>query len=554
MASKTKSQRAAGKMSIPDRLSIYRLESEEAHDARLIDLGRRIFDIRGDFQLTRRGNGQILRDGKRTVELAGESGGVWAADESQLWKPSLRSQLLSKKRAAAKAARVLDGQQLLPKIERPFRFGKPLMGGTIAAQKTVKTGVRSSRRLDVSVTLPILVGDLPVTGGGGKFSVTLGHRGAVTAYSGVWRPAVESFEAKVIERKKVDEQFRALVGKMNIASFEARLAYYAAPSFQKQEYLYPVYVYSATALISDQRVPLRQIILPATDFGPPVPRSTPQPMRKKVTGKGVKRVRARLASVGDADKGAVLRRSLRTAWLPWEAGTEWIGSSGGLAGSQSNAQGFVDEWANAGWHIDFNWGDGNAWESDWRSDDDNWVDNVDFLFYTGHASMNGWVLAPVGGDGWLNYTEPGPFPENPGDLWGQNDLEWMVIAACGPLQDEVISKGGGDVFQRWSGAFDGMHILLGYGAITYDNTQEGSKLAQYCKGNAKVIDSWFRAAREIQPSDNGADPPDGPTVWVGAMWVGQAGIDPSNDHAWGYGSVSGDPHTPSYYAAMWTTC
>src|SRR5262245_53474250 len=45
---------------------------------------------------------------------------------------------------------------------------------------------------------------------------------------------------------------------------------------------------------------------------------------------------------------------------PWEAGTSWIGQSGGLAGSQANAQGFVDEWAAAGWHIDFNWGDANA--------------------------------------------------------------------------------------------------------------------------------------------------------------------------------------------------
>jgi Family of unknown function (DUF6345) len=359
---------------------------------------------------------------------------------------------------------------------------------------------------------------------------------------------------KMIERKKADEQFRALTEKMKIASFDARLAYYAAPSFSKQEYLYPVYVYSSTALIRNQRVPLRQIILPATDFGPAIRPSKPQALRKKVTGKGVKRVRSRIMAGGEPAKSDTVRRSLRTPMLPWEAGTEWIGLSGGLTGSQSNAQGFVDEWAAAGWHIDFNWGDGNAWESDWRSDDDNWVDNVDFLFYTGHASMNGWVLAPVGGDGWLNYTEPGSSPAYPGDLWGQNDLEWMVIAACGPLQDEVISKGGGDVFQRWSGAFDGMHILLGYGAITYDNTDEGRKLAQYCKGGATVIDSWFRAAREIQPSDNGASPPDGPTVWVGAMWVGQDGIDPSNDHAWGYGSVSGDPHAPSYYVAMWTTC
>jgi hypothetical protein len=38
------------------------------------------------------------------------------------------------------------------------------------------------------------------------------------------------------------------------------------------------------------------------------------------------------------------------------------------------------------------------------------------------------------------------------------------------------------------------------------------------------------------------------------MWVGKAGVDPFNDHAWDYGSVSADPTSPTWLAAMWTTC
>ena len=110
------------------------------------------------------------------------------------------------------------------------------------------------------------------------------------------------------------------------------------------------------------------------------------------------------------------------------------------------------------------------------------------------------------------------------------------------------------MFARWDGAFDGMHTLLGYGAITNDNTDEGRKVAQYCKGGSTVINAWFRTAQEIQPSTNGAKAPDGPTVWVGAMWVGKDGADPFNDHAWDYGSVSADPVSPTWYSAMWTTC
>jgi hypothetical protein len=150
--------------------------------------------------------------------------------------------------------------------------------------------------------------------------------------------------------------------------------------------------------------------------------------------------------------------------------------------------------------------------------------------------------------------EVGAGPQTLGDLWGQNDLEWVVIAACGPLQDEILANDGGDVFDRWDGAFDGLHILLGYGAVTFDNEVEGRKLVQYARNGSTLIDAWFRTAKEVQPSDNGVSAPDGPNVYVGAMWVGRDGIDPSNDHAWGFGSVSADPTSPTWYAAMWTLC
>jgi hypothetical protein len=488
------------------------------------------------------------------VEVAGESGGTWSADESQLWKPGLRPQLLSEKDAAAKAERLVAEQQLLPKLAAPFRFGKPAIGGTHVSSKDVKTEKREDRRLDVQVTYPIHVGDMPIVGGGGDFKLTLGHQGSTIGYSGVWRAPENAFEAKAIARKEADEQFRALTQKLKLESFDATLAYYSAPAFQRQDFLYPVYVYRGTAIFGSQRVPLRQIVIPATDFGPPVPTPKPQPPRKKQAAEYVRRARGQRNSASRNGREKRSYAAAAAAVNPFEAGTSWIGMSGGLSGSQANAQGFIDEWANAGWTIDFNWGDGNAWESDWTSNDDNYVDNADFVFYTGHANMNGWVLANTGGDGFLNFSETGASPATPGDLWGQNDLEWAVIAACGPLQDAVISPGGGDVFQRWDGAFDGLHILMGYGAITYDNTDEGRKIAQYAKGGSTLISSWFRTAQEIQPFTNGEAAPNGPIVWVGAMWVGKNGADPSNDHAWNHGSVSADPTSPTWYSAMWTTC
>ncbi len=531
-----------------DRLSIYRLAPQETSVRRLAALGHRIFGLHDDFTLDDTRDGKVLRNGKRVVEIASASGAVWAADESQMWKPEIRAELLGEAEAIAKARDFLRRNQLLPELDTPFSYGKPVVGGTHFALRTDRK--RENRRLDVHVVFPVEIDKIPVVGGGGDISVTLGNKGNIIGFNGGWRKVTGVFDAKMVQANTVAEQFRALTSRMKIESFETSLAYYAAPSFNSQEFLYPVYVCRATALFGKQRVPLRQILLPATDFGPPVYFGEPQPQRKK-SERPVSRLRER--SKLENESGARRSFGARTPTRPWEAGTSWIGQSGGLAGSQANAQGFVDEWAAAGWHIDFNWGDANAWESDWRRNDDTWVDNADFVFYTGHASMNGWVLSNPD-DGFLSFTEVGGAPANPGDLWGNSDLEWATIAACGPLQDHLLAAGGGDVLARWDGAFDGMHILMGYGAITFDNTDEGRKLAQYAKSGSTLIDSWFRAAREIQPATNGASAPDGPTVWVGAMWVGKSGVDPVNDHAWDFGSVSSDPTSPTWLAAMWTTC
>lgn len=531
-----------------DRLTIYRVAPQDTSVKRLASLGHQVFGLRDEFDLKETRDARCLCNGKHVVELAHASGHVWAADQSQLWKPAVKAELPSAREAVARAAEFLKSNRLLPDVRAPFSYGEPTIGGTHFALR--QDGRRQNRQLDVQVTYSVLLDKIPVIGGGSDVSVTFGHQGKVIGFNGGWRHVTNQFDVKAIAPQQVEEQFRSLTSRMKIESFDMRLAYYAAPSFTAQEFLYPVYVCRATALFGKQRVPLRQIMLPATEFGPPIVFGEAQPPRTKSARPAFKATeRMKL----EAERPQRRSFGARTPTRPWEAGTSWIGQSGGLAGSQANAQGFVDEWASAGWHIDFNWGDANAWESDWRRNDDTWVDNADFVFYTGHANMNGWVLSNPD-DGFLSFSEVGGSPGKPGDLWGQSDLEWATIAACGPLQDDILAAGGGDVLSRWDGAFDGMHILMGYGAITFDNTDEGRKLAQYAKGGSTLIDSWFRAAREIQPATNGATAPDGPTIWVGAMWVGKNGVDPVNDHAWDFGSVSSDPTSPTWSAAMWTTC
>jgi hypothetical protein len=95
---------------------------------------------------------------------------------------------------------------------------------------------------------------------------------------------------------------------------------------------------------------------------------------------------------------------------------------------------------------------------------------------------------------------------------------------------------------------------MGYGAITFDTTEEGKRVVQYARQGTPLIDAWLRTGQEIQPATNGASAPDGPTVWVGAMWVSKPGADPRFDHLWGHGAVSADPTAPTGLACMWTSC
>lgn len=523
-------------------LPIYRLGYTEADYSQSIEFSERLFGARNDFSLSKSDNRIVLKNDFFTIETGNSNQDIWATENSQLWNPALRPQLLKGREALEQAKKIVQEKKLLPNLDGPFKYGEPHLGGTFFARTENKK--RTDQQLDTQVIFPILAHGYPVVGGGGDFTLTLGDKGKVIGFSGAWTRPKESFSVEVLDKQLVDRQFRELTKSLNLASFDSYLAYYAGPAFSNQPYLYPVYVYRSTAKLDDRVIPLRNIIIPATSFGPQAPRQIPQ---KKRDPRFVPK------QIEEKDK---LRRSYQSAasfFNPFEAGSSWIGLSGGLSGSQSNAKGFIDEWKADGWNINFNWGDAFAFESDWRQNDDTWVDAVDFVFYTGHADMNGWMLATPD-DGSLSYTEVGSSPQSPGDLWGQNDLEWAIIAACGPLQDNLLITGGGDVLDRWDGAFDGMHILMGYAGITFDNTDEGKRVSQYAKKGDTLINSWFRAAKEIQPSTNGAAAPNGPDVYVGAMWAGKAGADPFNDHAWGHGSVSADPTNPTSLAAMWTIC
>ncbi|HVM53481.1 MAG TPA: DUF6345 domain-containing protein [Acidimicrobiales bacterium] len=220
---------------------------------------------------------------------------------------------------------------------------------------------------------------------------------------------------------------------------------------------------------------------------------------------------------------------------PIQFGTEYVGTYNHAADLQtgSNATGFrnrMDDYIPSL----FFWGNNNAWERDFRDSstggggsDHTVVDDVDIAFFTGHAGGNGWNLEANQGDNFVHYNDA---------RLGQTDLEWLVIGACGVLQD-----GSPSFATRWGPAFKGLHMILGYATVSNDTTQEGAQFANYLLNGWKLYQAWGQQAINIQPSS---------VVYGYGGPVGYNGEWNAHDYLWGKGPVSADV-TNVYY--IWRT-
>jgi len=216
-----------------------------------------------------------------------------------------------------------------------------------------------------------------------------------------------------------------------------------------------------------------------------------------------------------------------------DVGTEWVGNFSHQPdlGTGGNAQGFVDIHRAQGTTVQFSWGNNNAWERDFKvSGGSVYVDDVDMVFYTGHANGNGWVFEANVDDRFLGFGD--------GPRYGTRDLEWVTIGACGPLQTTSSNMSWS---QRWGPAFDGLHMLMGYMTVSHDVSDEGSRFAEYLhgvrslpgrSGPATVYQSWVQATTDVQWDTRWRYALMGP-VSVGNTWN-------AGDYFWDRGPVTSD--------------
>ncbi len=438
--------------------------------------------------------------------------------------------------------------------------------------------------LDTHVSYALKLDGVALIGPGAKVKAVFDNELKTTLLRVAWRglkrgPAIPVLPARDAAGacEKAFRSKQPLAAGSHDIQVRPTLVYYAPPlEITTVRALYPHYVCEGTIASGGRKVPLRKLILPAIADAPRVDLSTdvegykvtaraevkggsapytflwnaPGDIPHRTTDAQVSFDLANLGAKGragwtisvlvldanglKAQASAVLATG-GTQASPgralggggFDVGTEWIGTCQGLGGSAGNAGGFVTKFGAAGVPTRFNWGNENAWQRDFLDTgvtptglDQDFVDNVDFTFYTGHANGDGFTFCSEQNTGFLSYADH--------PRWGDRQLEWLTVAACGPLQ---LDSGGRSWWQRWGPAFDGLHLFMGYQTVTYDNELEGSVLAQRSLEGWTVRAAWVQAAMDTQGESE---------IWAVMGVIGPDGSSNWNDHVWGRGPVGPD--------------
>ncbi len=184
-----------------------------------------------------------------------------------------------------------------------------------------------------------------------------------------------------------------------------------------------------------------------------------------------------------------------------EVGAYWQdykdSSEGDLPNAKNNVEGFYNtlryhpwtifgkaRWCQFSGHDCYKWSNANVFEDDFVDNDNNWVDDVDLVFYEGHGWSGGFTVRPPD-DHYVQYGEVQ-------GRWGDKDLEYMFLLSCSVLSDSTEAN--------WFGAFDGLHLLGGFANTAYDVKGFGTKFATNIVWGYNYKDSWFKACDSHQPS------------------------------------------------------
>lgn len=490
--------------------------------------------------------------------------------------------VVPEREAAARAWAALEGARL--PIGRDIAVGHTLFEAIdIEGRYVART------KLDTQVSFRDELEGLRLIGPGAKVRVTFDAEGAVTHLIYARRDLERGEDVAIVPASEAPALCARALGGGAVLAAEPELVYYAPPLSREVRRILPHVVCSASRRVAGEVVDVRKVVVPAVVDAPRAAitvrvdgetlsaeasvtgGTAPYTYRWVSSARSVAPAGADGKVVRIPPAGAGLRGQTETLSLyvtdadgllataarqlsfartagpaapspppspsppsssPGDAGramvgAEWVGLCGGLDHSAANVDGLLKSFRAGGVEHRFNWGELRAWEVDFKDpalggQDASFADSVDLTFYTGHANGVGFMFCSAMSDRFLHFSDA---------HWGNSNLEWMVVAACGPLQDDA---GGWRL--RWSSAFDGLHLLLGYATESFDDTTEGSLFASRLldeESPAPIRQAWATTAIEVQPDDK--------VIYAvmgvyGSDWT----LPNYDDHFWGKGPVGPD--------------
>jgi hypothetical protein len=183
-------------------------------------------------------------------------------------------------------------------------------------------------------------------------------------------------------------------------------------------------------------------------------------------------------------------------------GVEWVNRFHSDSCNQHNleycddqAEGFYNTMGSHGHARVFDWGDDNAWETDFRhpdfgsgGDSLNWSDDVHFCFFDDHGGNWDNVLH-------IAFSHAHNQCLSPSNTWrlGRKNLKWFVACGC----EGVLNTKADHIVSVWGGPMQGVHLVLGYIGDSHDTwwTDDlGEDFADdICDGDV-IASSWIDRA------------------------------------------------------------
>jgi hypothetical protein len=177
-------------------------------------------------------------------------------------------------------------------------------------------------------------------------------------------------------------------------------------------------------------------------------------------------------------------------------GVEWVEkfhqnacNQNDLSYTHSQAEGFYNHMGSHGHTKVFDWGNDNAWETDFRhpafgGDALNWSDDVHFCFFDSHGGNNNNMLS-------LSYAIQHANCSAVSTQWrlGSKRLKWIIFAGC----ESVLNHNAGHVLAVWGGPMRGVHIVCGYLGDSKDgwwSRNLGEDVADDICGGDSIAGSW----------------------------------------------------------------